>query len=168
MRSGIEQLIDRVMALTGYDLAVLAMPGGQRRLANVRKLMRLAREQEAARGGQLRGFLEQIAARAGEWSRAGMHESEAPVEGEALDAVRLMTIHRAKGLEFEIVCVADLGRGPRWRADLMRVGRDGRFGLRLGQAGHRQAASWRCTTGRSATSRRRPTHARSGGCSTSR
>ena len=39
-------------------------------------------------------------------------ESEAPVEGEALDAVRLMTIHRAKGLEFEIVCVADLGRGP--------------------------------------------------------
>ena len=134
-RSGIEQLIDRVMALTGYDLAVLAMPGGQRRLANVRKLMRLAREQEAARGGQLRGFLEQIAARAGEWSRAGMHESEAPVEGEALNAVRLMTIHRAKGLEFEIVCVADLGRGPRWRADLMRVGRDGRFGLRLGKPG---------------------------------
>ncbi len=44
--------------------------------------------------------------------RAESRESEAPVEGEALDAVRLMTIHRAKGLEFEIVCVADLGRGP--------------------------------------------------------
>jgi ATP-dependent exoDNAse (exonuclease V) beta subunit len=46
-----------------------------------------------------------------------------------------MTIHRAKGLEFDIVCVADLGRGPRWRAELMRVGRDGRFGLRLAQPG---------------------------------
>ncbi len=135
VRCGIEQLIDRVMALTGYDLAVLAMPGGQRRLANVRKLMRLAREHEASEGGELRGFLDQITARAGEWSRAGKHESEAPVEGEALDAVRLMTIHRAKGLEFEIVCVADLGRGPRWRAELMRVGRDGRFGLRLGKPG---------------------------------
>ena len=44
-----------------------------------------------------------------------------------------MTIHRAKGLEFEVVCVADLGRGPRWRAELMRVGRDGRFGLRLAE-----------------------------------
>ncbi len=134
-RLGIEQLIDRVMAITGYDLAVLAMPGGQRRLANVRKLMRLAREHEASAGAELRGFLEQVAVRSGEWSRAGTRESEAPVEGEALDAVRLMTIHRAKGLEFEIVCVADLGRGPRWRAELMRVGRDGRFGLRLGTPG---------------------------------
>ena len=81
---------------TGCDLAVLAMPGGQRRLANVRKLMRLAREHEAAHGPDLRGFLELVARRA----RSGVgeaRESEAPVEGEALDAVRLMTIHRAKG-----------------------------------------------------------------------
>jgi ATP-dependent exoDNAse (exonuclease V) beta subunit len=46
-----------------------------------------------------------------------------------------MTIHRAKGLEFEVVCVADLGRGPRWRAELIRVGRDGRFGMRLAEPG---------------------------------
>ena len=134
-RSGIEQCIERVVSLTGYDLAVLAMPGGQRRLANVRKLMRLAREHEAAFGSELREFLGVVEARSGEGGPSGSRESEAPVEGEALDAVRLMTIHRAKGLEFDIVCVADLGRGPRWRAELMRVGRDGRFGLRLAQPG---------------------------------
>ena len=134
-RSGIEQSIERVVSVTGYDLAVLAMPGGQRRLANVRKLMRLAREHEAADGSELRGFLEVVERRSGEGGPSGSRESEAPVEGEALDAVRLMTIHRAKGLEFDIVCVADLGRGPRWRAELMRVGRDGRFGLRLAQPG---------------------------------
>jgi ATP-dependent exoDNAse (exonuclease V) beta subunit len=134
-RIGIEQCIERAVALTGYDLSVLAMPGGQRRLANVRKLMRLAREHEAASGGELRGFLEVVERRASEGGPAGSRESEAPVEGEALDAVRLMTIHRAKGLEFDVVCVADLGRGPRWRAELMRVGRDGRFGLRLAQPG---------------------------------
>jgi ATP-dependent exoDNAse (exonuclease V) beta subunit len=134
-RSGIEQCMERAVALTGYDLAVLAMPGGQRRLANVRKLMRLAREHEAAFGSGLREFLEVVEARSGEGGPSGSRESEAPVEGEALDAVRLMTIHRAKGLEFDIVCVADLGRGPRWRAELMRVGRDGRFGLRLAQPG---------------------------------
>ena len=137
-RASVEELIDRVLERTGYDLAVLRMPGGPRRLANVRKLMRLAREHEAIHGPDLRGFLELVARRAGGAFGGGSgeaRESEAPVEGEALDAVRLMTIHRAKGLEFDVVCVADLGRGPRWRADLLRVGRDGSFGLRLAEPG---------------------------------
>jgi len=147
-RAGIEELIDRVLERTGYDLAVLGMPGGPRRLANVRKLTRLAREHEAAHGPDLRGFLELVARRAGGAFGAGAgsgsgeaRESEAPVEGEALDAVRLMTIHRAKGLEFDVVCVADLGRGPRWRADMIRVGRDGRFGMRLAEPGTGQRES---------------------------
>jgi hypothetical protein len=63
------------------------------------------------------------------------------VESEALDAVRLMTIHRAKGLEFEIVCVADLGRGPRYVGDLLRVGRDGRIGLQIARPGTGQRES---------------------------
>jgi ATP-dependent exoDNAse (exonuclease V) beta subunit len=134
-RAGAERLIDRVLDRTGYDLTVLAMPGGQRRLANIRKLMRLAREHEAAHGPDLRGFLELVAGRARGLAAGDARESEAPVEGEALDAVRLMTIHRAKGLEFEVVCVADLGRGPRWRTELIRVGRDGRFGMRLAEPG---------------------------------
>jgi ATP-dependent exoDNAse (exonuclease V) beta subunit len=140
-RTPVESLIDRAIELTGYDLAVLGMPGGSRRLANVRKLMRLAREHEAAHGSDLHDFLELVTRRAGVGAGppggAGLEarESEAPVEGEALDAVRLMTIHRAKGLEFDVVCVADLGRGPRWRTELVRVGRDGRIGLRLAEPG---------------------------------
>jgi ATP-dependent exoDNAse (exonuclease V) beta subunit len=134
-RTSIDDLIDRALERTGYELAVLAMPGGRRRLANVRKLMRLTREHEAAAGHDLRGFLELVRLRSSDWAASGVRESEAPIEGEALDAVRLMTIHRAKGLEFEIVCVADLGRGPRWPADILRVGRDGRLGLRLARPG---------------------------------
>ena len=135
-RRGIEELIDRMLVQTGYDLEILAMPGGRRRLANVRKLMRLGREFEAASGPDLRGFLDFVHGREARWAGFGdPRESEAPVEGEALDAVRLMTIHRAKGLEFEIVCVADLGRGPRYGSELLRIGRDGRLGLRLGEPG---------------------------------
>src|SRR5205085_2979795 len=117
-------------------LEVLTMPGGQRRLANLRKLTRLAREYEAASGRDLRGFLDLVRRRTLGWG-PDAHESEAPVEGEALDAVRLMTIHRAKGLEFEIVCVADLGREtPRGRSsDVIVIGRDGRVGLRLAWPG---------------------------------
>ena len=141
-RRGLEELIDAPLALTGYDLEMLAMPGGRRRLANVRKLMRLARDHEREHGPDLRGFLELIAERAA-GRAAGARESEAPVEGEGLDAIRLMTIHRAKGLEFDTVCVADLGRSVRPPYELCRVGADGRIGLRLarsGQAG--RASAW--------------------------
>jgi hypothetical protein len=124
---------------------MLAMPGGSRRLANVRKLMRLSRDFEATGGCDLHGFLELVRDReAG--GGADSRESEAPVEGEALNAVRLMTIHRAKGLEFEIVCVADLGRVPWPRAELLRVTRDGRIGLRLarlGTGGREEALDYR-------------------------
>jgi ATP-dependent exoDNAse (exonuclease V) beta subunit len=46
-----------------------------------------------------------------------------------------MTIHRAKGLEFEIVVVADLGRELFRRGELIRVGADGELGLRLARPG---------------------------------
>jgi ATP-dependent helicase/nuclease subunit A len=133
-RAAVDELIAGALERTGYDLSMLAMPGGARRLANVRKLMRLAREHEAAGGSDLRSFLELVRDR--EVGRTpDSRESEAPVEGEGLNAVKLMTIHRAKGLEFEIVCVADLGRAP-WRPyELLRVGRDRRIGLRLARPG---------------------------------
>ena len=133
-RVGLEQLIDEPLRLTGYDLAMLAMPYGRRRLANVRKLMRLARDFERDHGPDLRGFLELIGERAA-GRVAGARESEAPVEGEGLDGIRLMTIHRAKGLEFGTVCVADLGRSVRPPYDLVRVSGDGRLGLRLIRSG---------------------------------
>lgn len=132
-RHSLESLLDRVLAQTRYDLALLRLPGGARRLANVRKLMRLAREHEAEHGRDLRGFVDLVTQLGGGLDgREQDRESEAPVEGEALDAVRLMTIHRAKGLEFPVVCVADLGRGsPSAGGDVVRVGRDGRVGLKL-------------------------------------
>jgi ATP-dependent exoDNAse (exonuclease V) beta subunit len=128
-RISLEDLIDRAVTESGYDRVVLAMPGGERRLANVRKLMRLARRFEADRGRDLRRFIDHLDER--ELLRA--HEGEAPVEGQArTPAVRLMTIHAAKGLEFPVVCVADLGRPVRGGEDEgLRVADDGRVGLRL-------------------------------------
>ncbi|MBA2764204.1 MAG: UvrD-helicase domain-containing protein [Thermoleophilaceae bacterium] len=103
----LEGLIDRVIAETGYDLAMLMAPGGRRRMANIRKLMALAREFEAAEGRDLRGFLDQIELAVS----AGSREPDATIQVEGHDGVRIMTIHAAKGLEFPVVAVADLGRG---------------------------------------------------------
>ncbi len=128
----LDRLIDRVVCDSGYDLAMLALPGGERRLANVRKLLRLAREFEAVEGHDVRRFVDYLDQLATEPALESQ-EGQAPVEGEALDAVRLMTVHRAKGLEFPVVCVADLGRQrPGGGRDLLLVDRDGeQVGLRL-------------------------------------
>ena len=130
-RTPAEALLERAIVATGYDLAVLARAGGERRLANLRKLMRLAREYEQAEGPDLRGFI----AFAATQDLIEAREGEAALESEGLDAVRLMTIHRAKGLEFPVVCVADLGRAAGGARDRLLLGRDGSAGLRLAPIG---------------------------------
>jgi ATP-dependent exoDNAse (exonuclease V) beta subunit len=127
----LETLIDRAVTLTGYDRHLLALPGGTRRMANVRKLMRMAREYEADEGRDLRGFIDAVAERDVIHAREG----EAPLEAEALDAVRMMTVHRAKGLEFPVVCVADLGKDGRDDDGQLRISEDGSVGLRLASLG---------------------------------
>jgi ATP-dependent helicase/nuclease subunit A len=102
---GLEGTVQAACERFGYDLATLMRPGGEARWANVRKLMRLAREYESNEGADLRGFLEYATE---ETARAG--EGEAPIAAEEHDGVRIMTVHGAKGLEFEAVAVPELGR----------------------------------------------------------
>ncbi len=99
-------LIDAAVTETGYDLAVLMRPAGESRFANVRKLMRLAAQFEAAEGRDLRGLLDFLAARADADADA---QAATAVEGH--DGVRIMTIHSAKGLEFDVVAIPHLSRG---------------------------------------------------------
>ncbi len=134
-RASVEVLLERAIVATGYDLAILARAGGERRLANLRKLMRLAREYEAAEGPDLRGFLAYAATQ----DLAQAREGEAALESDGLDAVRLMTVHRAKGLEFPVVCVADLGRAAANTRSRLLLGRDGTVGLRLAPIGGGEA-----------------------------
>ena len=136
-RLSLETVIDRAVTSSGYDRAVLALPSGDRRMANVRKLMRLAREFEASGGRDLRRFIDYV----DEQELISAREGEAPLETESLDAVRLMTVHAAKGLEFPVVCVADLGREGRADDTALRVSADGRVGLELASLAGRGAAA---------------------------
>jgi ATP-dependent helicase/nuclease subunit A len=103
----LDALIDRAISAFDYDLAILALPNGERRMANLRKLMRLAAEYEGHEGRDLRGFLDFAEERTRRDEREGM----AAVQVEGHEGVRVMTVHAAKGLEFPVVAVADLGRG---------------------------------------------------------
>ena len=128
-RLGLESLCERTLAEHDYDLAVLARWDGSRRFANLRKLARLAREYEAVRGIDLPGFVRFVR----EQEALGAKELEAVAEEEGAGAVRLLTIHAAKGLEFGVVIVADAGRdigGPRGPDEIVALS-DGRFGFRM-------------------------------------
>lgn len=125
-RRGLDELLERVVDRTGYDLHVLGLPGGRRRWANVLKLQRLAAAFEGRRGRDVRGLIDLATAEL----EAEARETDAPVELGDASAIRLMTMHAAKGLEFPVVVVADLGRAPRNDADDLLL-RGDRIGLRL-------------------------------------
>jgi ATP-dependent helicase/nuclease subunit A len=135
----ISELLRRAIEATGYDAHVLSLGWGERRLANVNKLVRLARRFEAQEGRDLRRFLDHVAHVE---QALGGREADAPVVDGEVDAVRLMSIHAAKGLEFPVVCVADLGRDPNLRVpDLLVDSAGARAGLRLLELGGPEPAS---------------------------
>jgi ATP-dependent exoDNAse (exonuclease V) beta subunit len=126
-RDSLELLCERVVAEHDYDLAVLAQWDGRRRYANLRKLARLARSYEELRGADVEGFVRFVS----EQESVGARELEAVAEEEGGDAVRLLTIHAAKGLEFKVVVVADAGRDRQPPApDEILALSDGRFGFK--------------------------------------
>jgi ATP-dependent exoDNAse (exonuclease V) beta subunit len=135
-RLALDELVERAIANTGYDLAVLLRGSGELRLANIRKLIGMAREFESNEGRDLRGFLDFVSFRTAE-----DEEPVAATEAEDHDGVRLMTIHNAKGLEFPVVAVGGLGRGllGGGRPPDLELGRgplgESRVGMRLARLG---------------------------------
>jgi ATP-dependent exoDNAse (exonuclease V) beta subunit len=127
-RLSLERLCERVLAEHDYDLAVLAQWDGRRRYANLRKLARLARSYEELRGPDVEGFVRFVR----EQEAVGAKQLEAVAEEEGADAIRLLTIHAAKGLEFKVVVVADAGRdrAPPGADEILALS-DGRFGFRV-------------------------------------
>lgn len=119
-RRSLATLIERVVDATDYDLHVLALPSGTRRLANIRKLARLAGAYEARYGRDLRGFVDHAQAELD----AGDRESDAPVTDADGSAVRLMSIHASKGLEFPVVVVPDLSHRRAGEAGELLVGQE--------------------------------------------
>ena len=95
--------IGRLLAETRAHVGFILRPAGEQALANVLHVAELARQYEASGGISFRGFLDELR-QAAELADV----AEAPIVEEGSDGVRLMTVHKAKGLEFPVVILADL------------------------------------------------------------
>ncbi len=110
------ELIELAMSLTGYDATLLAEFLGERKLANLRKVIEQARSFERDGAFDLTDFIAEL----NEFVARQPKEPLAATFSEDTDVVRLMTIHQAKGLEFPVVFVPDVGRATETRSDRVR------------------------------------------------
>jgi len=105
-RLGISEILERLLSETAYDTKLLGTRTGKQKTVNVWKLVEIARQFETNRAFTLRDFVAYVT----DLRSQDPRESEAQVELERGDSVKLLTIHKAKGLEFPVVVLADLGR----------------------------------------------------------
>jgi ATP-dependent helicase/nuclease subunit A len=95
----LHDLLSATRAHVGFALRT----GGEQALANVLHIAELARQYETNGGISFRGFVDELRVAADT-----AHASEAPILEEDSDGVRMMTVHKAKGLEFPVVLLVDL------------------------------------------------------------
>ena len=95
--------ISRLLEATRAHVRFALEHGGEQVLANVLHVAELARQYEVEGGISFRGFVDELREQA-DRQQAG----EAPILEEGSDGVRMMTVHKAKGLEFPVVILADM------------------------------------------------------------
>ena len=102
-RRPVADTISRLLEATRAHVGFALRRAGEQVLANALHVAELARQYELSGGISFRGFVEELrdAAEAGQ-------AAEAPIVEEGSDGVRLMTVHKAKGLEFPVVILADM------------------------------------------------------------
>ena len=121
------ELLQRVLDDTGYEMYMSAMPGGIQRKANIDMLMERAKAFESTSYKGLFHFVRYME----QLQKYEVDYGEANVEEEQADTVRLMTIHKSKGLEFPVVFVAGMGKRFNMQDINSRVVLNSKFGVGL-------------------------------------
>ena len=120
-------LVQRVLSETKALELFFLKPGGEQRAANLTKIIDDASGYERTPDATFGGFVRWVEERT-----TASEEAESPLDDEDGDFVKLVTIHKAKGLEFPVVVLADLA-GERQKRDNFVVNRrEGTFDMKLG------------------------------------
>ncbi len=98
----LHRLLEEILEQTGYYAYVSLMPGGERRRANIDMLLQKALTYESTSYKGVFHFIRYIEL----LQKYAVDFGEASVTGEQEDTVRIMSIHKSKGLEFPVVILA--------------------------------------------------------------
>lgn len=128
-RHGVAELLQRLYDDTAYVDFVGAMPGGDVRQANLKALYDRARQYEEAGFRGLFRYLQLM----DKMKEDGLDLAPAKVVSEKEDVVRIMSIHKSKGLEFSVVFVADMGKAFNRRDTQDQILFHNRLGIGLKQ-----------------------------------
>ena len=109
-RVSISELLRQALDATNYLAILTGLPDGGRRRGNVEKLLQLADDSGRISLGKFARYLDDLTAREA-------REGEAPLQAE--NALRLMSVHASKGLEFPMVILADASRQRRHSGGLL-------------------------------------------------
>jgi len=104
-RATAAEILEDVVRQTNFDVVMTAQKGGRQRLANIGKLIEITRNLGRQGTTALDDVVRYLRARAKDNM---VREAEAQTTGQDADVVRLLTVHGAKGLEFDVVIVPDL------------------------------------------------------------
>lgn len=102
----IEELIAKLYVETGYYRYVSMLPTGAKKKANLSLLKKYAAQYENMNNGKLFGFLQYVTKL--QQTTDGLQEAK--LVGESENLVRIMSIHKSKGLEFSVVFLCDTGK----------------------------------------------------------
>jgi len=133
-RLTLRRLVHTIVNHGDYAAMMAGGPDGKQNLANLLKLLDLTGDFEISWGSDLKQFTDFLEHQ----KETEVREIEAPTEAEGVDAVRIMTMHSAKGLEFPLVVLPNLqAHGNSGWPDIM-LDRDdgGRIGMKFKTNGH--------------------------------
>ena len=109
----VPRMVEEVLVRTSALPIFLLTPQGEQRVANLTKVVTLARALEASGILTFRAFVHWLR----DMEEQAVDEAESPTVEEGDNVVRIMSIHAAKGLEFPVVFIPDLGRKPGGQVD---------------------------------------------------
>ena len=106
---GVSDTLAKLYESTNLLAVTAGQPHGEQRVANLMKVLDQARDLETSQHFTYRAFVKWLTTQQEE----GTMEGEAPGPDSSEDRITLMTIHKAKGLEFPIVFVSGIAADPR-------------------------------------------------------